>query len=1059
MPDVETARIIRVFVSSPSDVAAERSVLDEVVERINRTDGEARKVRLEVFKWETDIVPQIGPKPQDVVDAQMPTHYDIYLGIMKHRFGTPTGRYGSGTEKEFQDALKRWGELGTPWILFYFGKEKVDPDKLDMEQYAKVRQFREKLEKEGLYATYEGVRGSKDAFYEKVDEHLRNILQSLVPLRPGVIAALPSDPSAYLRDLLTKTSYIDIRGLQVGQERAHRFPIEELFISLTTTQAAARNAEQPMKGGRKRPDQKTGKEKSFSESQTLPLHAALRNERLVVIGDPGAGKTTFVRRVAHALTQTELGDVPDAARSRLGISERTFPILVRLNELNEHIVRHRNDSSAPTGDASPAWLPHCLAAASQENGWGLDGEFFRWQLEGGLCTVLLDGLDEAPDRIARERLSRLIENAAGPYRGCRLVVTSRPTGYTGEARLSDFAHARIDPLSDQAVETFLSRWCEALYMENPEAAREHCTNLLTALRARPDIRRMARNPVMLTALAVLHWNERRLPEQRAELYESIIRWLSRSRDQRPGREKPEHTVVLLQELALAMQDHPKGMRTEVPKRWAAEKIAEERTPGKIDKGSIARAEEFVDAEELDSGIVVGRAGGVQFWHRTFQEFLAARAIAARPDADQEKLLWGPPAKVYLPEWREVMLLLTGILHQQGRGKVDNLVRTMLEKAGGNATLADQARCAGLLGAMLRDLEPVGYEPPDQRYDELLHQVMAMFDRERSQTVPGETRIEAADALGQAGDPRLDPRRDDYWVTIDAGEFLMGAQAQDRKKPNYDPEAYEDESPVHGVYLDAFRMARYPVTVDQYRKFVEDEGYEQERWWNAGGFGEFSKPDEWDEQLQYPSRPVVYVSWFEAAAYCRWAGCRLPAEAEWERAARGTDGRRFPWGNADADPSRLNYDGSNIGHVTPVGIYPLGATPEGICDLAGNVWEWCADWYGPYTAEALVNPLGPKEASVRVIRGGSWDYDAGFCRAANRIRREPRDRSGDLGFRVALVPPAGVARGDAKASPGKRQRAEPGTEAEGAKRRSPPPRAGAEGGGSSQLHLSPNPQRR
>jgi hypothetical protein len=119
----ETARIIRVFVSSPSDVAAERGVLDEVVQRINRTDGRERNVRLEVWKWETGVVTQIGPKPQDVIDAQMPVHYDIYLGIMKHRFGTPTGRYGSGTEKEFQDALKCWGEIKAPWILFYFGKE------------------------------------------------------------------------------------------------------------------------------------------------------------------------------------------------------------------------------------------------------------------------------------------------------------------------------------------------------------------------------------------------------------------------------------------------------------------------------------------------------------------------------------------------------------------------------------------------------------------------------------------------------------------------------------------------------------------------------------------------------------------------------------------------------------------------------------------------------------------------------------------------------------------------------------------------------------------------
>ncbi len=488
---------------------------------------------------------------------------------------------------------------------------------------------------------------------------------------------------------------------------------------------------------------------------------------------------------------------------------------------------------------------------------------------------------------------------------------------------------------------------------------------------------------MLTALAVVHWNERRLPEQRAELYESIIRWLSRSREQRQGREKAERTVVLLQELALAMQDHPEGMRTEVSKRWAAEKLAGEWASEKVDKKSIRLAEAFLDEEEIDSGIIVARAAGLQFWHRTFQEFLAARAIGALPEADQKRVLWGPPAKLYLPEWREVMLLLAGVLYQQGRAKVENLVGEMLENAGEKAALADQARCAGLLGAMLRDLSAMAYKPSDRAYDELMDRVMGIFDAEGSQSVPVEARIEAADALGKAGDPRLDIRRKDYWVCINAGQFLMGAQSTDPGGRNYDSEALGDEAPVHEVCLDAFRIARYPVTVDQYRKFVEDEGYMDRRWWGAGGFGELSEPGDWKDQLQYPSRPVVSVSWYEAAAYCRWSGCWLPSEAEWERAARGASGRKYPWGDDAADPSRLNYYESNIGHATPVGIYPLGATEEGICDLSGNVWEWCADFYRSYDNEPSGKRSGSKEASYRVFRGGGWDDPSGVRRAALR----------------------------------------------------------------------------
>jgi predicted NACHT family NTPase len=142
---------------------------------------------------------------------------------------------------------------------------------------------------------------------------------------------------------------------------------------------------------------------------------------------------------------------------------------------------------------------------------------------------------------------------------------------------------------------------------------------------------MARNPVMLTALAVVHWNERRLPEQRADLYDSIITWLSRSREQRDGRATADRTVVLLQELALAMQDDPEGRKTQVSKRWAAESIAAELGGGPVTKDTVAAAERFLDEEEVDSGIIVGRGNELAYWHLTFQEFLAAKAIASRLD--------------------------------------------------------------------------------------------------------------------------------------------------------------------------------------------------------------------------------------------------------------------------------------------------------------------------------------------------------------------------------------------------------------------------------------------
>jgi formylglycine-generating enzyme required for sulfatase activity len=166
-----------------------------------------------------------------------------------------------------------------------------------------------------------------------------------------------------------------------------------------------------------------------------------------------------------------------------------------------------------------------------------------------------------------------------------------------------------------------------------------------------------------------------------------------------------------------------------------------------------------------------------------------------------------------------------------------------------------------------------------------------------------------------------------------------------------------------------------VTVQEYEKFVESEA-----------FGEREKPEQWEDQLQHPNRPVVSVDWFDAEAYCRWKGCRLPKEAEWEFAAEGKQKRKYPWGNAEPDATRANFaDGP--GHPTPVGLYPLGATPEGLLDVAGNVWEWMDDWYDD-------------EEKYKSLRGGSWLNNPVGLRVSGRDRYGPTNRLVIIGFRCA-----------------------------------------------------------
>ncbi|MBI5650689.1 MAG: twin-arginine translocase TatA/TatE family subunit [Chloroflexi bacterium] len=238
------------------------------------------------------------------------------------------------------------------------------------------------------------------------------------------------------------------------------------------------------------------------------------------------------------------------------------------------------------------------------------------------------------------------------------------------------------------------------------------------------------------------------------------------------------------------------------------------------------------------------------------------------------------------------------------------------------------------------------------------------------------------------------------ILIPAGEFLRGTSDADILEMNlrfgWDTKSFEDEKPQRKIDLDAYYISETPVTNEDYKKFVDATGYKV--------------PDHWDKNWRtFPTgkdnHPVVNVTWDDANAYARWAGCRLPTEAEWEKAARGTDGRRYPWGN-EFDATRCNSYESEIGDTTPVGEYSLrgGNSPYGIKDMAGNVWEWCADWYDAeyYKNSPARNPKGSETGNFRVVRGGtfagSWDV-----RCAYRFWLDPLDWLRYLGVRVVFAP--------------------------------------------------------
>ena len=220
---------------------------------------------------------------------------------------------------------------------------------------------------------------------------------------------------------------------------------------------------------------------------------------------------------------------------------------------------------------------------------------------------------------------------------------------------------------------------------------------------------------------------------------------------------------------------------------------------------------------------------------------------------------------------------------------------------------------------------------------------------------------------------------------------------------------EDESPVHTVMLDDYFIDQYEVTNALYAAFLNEQGNRSEggsTWLNASSSAVriHESGGSWQADSGYGDHPVVVVSWYGAQGYCVWRGDRLLTEAEWEKAARGDDGRTYPWGETPPDISLLNFDG-NEGGTVPVGSYPDGASPYGALDMAGNVWEWVADWYDVdfYLNSPDTNPSGPEIGDLKVLRGGSWFNSSNFVRAANRFGDGPDYRLNNFGFRCARSP--------------------------------------------------------
>ena len=838
----------------------------------------------------------------------------------------------------------------------------------------------------------------------------------------------------YLEYVFRQGKHLPLRGRHLKASDMERggsgMELAEVYVGLQTTTLVKAES---------KPDEKAKDEQRYLTA----LEAVGSQPKSVLLGEPGSGKTTFVNHLCLCLAGHHL--TPENGwlhRLPAWSAADLIPVRVVVRDFAQSVKTCREK---PT----PRHVWEYIAGRLKDENLDEASKPLKHLLGEGRVILIFDGLDEIPGKEQRNFVRQALKVFADRYKKARMLVTCRVRSYANEDRRLgvEFPIFTLGPFDQTMINSFISSWYAELLrigeLDSKDQAENLASGLQKAVKQKPDLRRMADNPLLLTVMSLVHTDQSKLPENRASLYNKAVEFLLYRWDQiKTGNDDSlSRFCTMLGEVGRKELDL-KNRLAELAYR-AQQEGGDDDGPADIPEHRLIKVLAGLHPEKSHDwaiclvGAMKGRAGlllerepGIYaFPHRTFQEYLAGFSLTTKLDF-RDKVVDLTKDLAY---WRQVILLAVGqLVHENGdTARPLELLSELCPIR--EPEDVQEWRCTILAGEIIEEIGTPGVKDGELGRELLKRVRHRLSDTMGKSPLPALERAEAGRILARLGDTRpevLDPLRIE-WCRVEPGWFTMGSNEERAK------EYLLSAQPEHRIYLAEYQISRYPVTNAQYAVFVEAGGYGMKELWSeaiGAGYWENStfkgifdsegrnQAEDFGEPFNLANHPVVGITWYEALAFSRWlhgqqrlAGklpqgwvVRLPSEPEWEKAARGKDGRPYPWGK-NFDSEYCNAKESTIGTSTAVGTFPKGASPWGAEDMAGNVWEWTVSVNGTYPYPEAGNEREKRENleadsyTSRIIRGGGFSGDGRVVGCAVRLRYDPYLRFGYMGFRVLSSP--------------------------------------------------------